>query len=79
MLLFPPSPKSHDHAVGLPVEVSVKTADWPVTGAAGANWNAAVGAVLLELAEDTVSVPIALFVPYALLAVSVTVYAPADA
>jgi hypothetical protein len=41
--LVPPSPKSHDHDVGFPVELSVNCTDWFTSGDAGENVNAADG------------------------------------
>ena len=40
----PPSPKSQDQEVGLPVEVSVKKTVWPVCGDEGENVKSAAGA-----------------------------------
>ena len=34
-VLVVPSPKFHDHEVGVPVEVSVNCTDWPAAGDAG--------------------------------------------
>ena len=34
-VLVPPSPKLHNHEVGLPVEVSVNATDWLTAGEAG--------------------------------------------
>jgi hypothetical protein len=45
-VLVPPSPKSHDHAVGLPVVVSVNCTVWPADGEAGEKVNEAAGAGL---------------------------------
>jgi hypothetical protein len=42
--LVPPSPKSHDHDVGFPVELSENCTDWLTSGDAGENVNAADGA-----------------------------------
>ena len=39
-----PSPKFHDHPVGLPVEESVKVTVWPAVGAPGEKLKAADGA-----------------------------------
>jgi len=44
-VLMDPSPKLQDHAVGLPVEVSVKAIVWPVVGALGEKVKAATGTV----------------------------------
>jgi hypothetical protein len=41
--LVPPSPKSHDHDVGLPVELSENWTAWFTSGDAGDNVNAAEG------------------------------------
>jgi len=41
--LVPPSPKSHDHDVGFPVEPSENCTDWFTSGDAGENVNAADG------------------------------------
>jgi hypothetical protein len=68
------SPKFHVHAVGLPVEVSVKVTVWPVVGALGEKANAATGAIA---AAVTVTLRLTAFEPAALLAVSVTVKVPA--
>ena len=40
----PPSPKLHDHDVGLPVDASVKETVCPAIGEDGANVNSATGA-----------------------------------
>jgi hypothetical protein len=44
VLLDEPSPKFHDHDVGVPVEASVKVTVWPVVGELGEKVKAAVGA-----------------------------------
>ena len=41
---LPPSPKLHDHDVGLPVDASVKETVSPATGETGVNENSATGA-----------------------------------
>jgi hypothetical protein len=41
--LVPPSPKSHDHHVGVPVELSENCTAWFTSGDAGENVNAAEG------------------------------------
>ncbi len=43
-MAVPPSPKLHDHDVGLPVDASVKETVCPAIGEDGANVNSATGA-----------------------------------
>jgi hypothetical protein len=75
LLVEAPSPKFHNHPVGLPVEVSVKVTVWPVVGELGEKVKAAVGAVPAAL---TVTLWLTAFDPAELLAVSVIVNVPAD-
>lgn len=69
-----PSPKFHNHAVGLPEEVSVKVTVWPVVGEVGEKVKAALGPVA---AAFTVTLWLTELEPLALLAVRVTVKVPA--
>lgn len=58
-VLVPPSPKSHDHDVGLPVELSENCTGWFTSGKAGENVNAADGTVGVDGVDesDGVDVP----------------------
>jgi hypothetical protein len=66
-----PSPKFQDHAVGVPVDVSVNATACPAVGEAGLYVNEAASAT------PTVTVRVVLFEPDALVAVRVTVFDPA--
>ena len=61
-----PSPKLHDHDVGVPVDVSVNCTGSPATGAVGLYANSAVSSASI------VTVRVALFDPEVLVAVRVT-------
>jgi hypothetical protein len=63
-----PSPKLHDHDVGVPVEVSVNCTRCPATGDAGLYVNDAVNPV-----SPTVMIRLMLSSPLAFIAVRVTV------
>jgi hypothetical protein len=62
-----PSPKLHDHEVGVPVEVSVNWTDCPAAGDDGLNVNDEERAAILA----TLTVLLTFFDPEPLLAVSV--------
>jgi hypothetical protein len=66
-----PSPKLHDHDVGVPVDVSVNCTDCPAAGDVGLYENEAARAAA------TVNDLLVLFEPEALVAVRVTVFVPA--
>jgi hypothetical protein len=70
-VLVVPSPKLHDHEVGVPVDVSVNCTDWLVTGVLGLKVKEAASAV------TTVTVRLTLLEPELLVTVKVTVFAPA--
>ena len=70
-----PSPKFHNHPVGLPVEVSVNVTVWPAVGELGEKVKAAVGE---DDAALTVTLWLTAFEPAELLAVKVTVNVPED-
>jgi len=52
-VLLVPSPKVHDHAVGLPVEVSVNWTGWFVAGDEGVTVNEATGVDTVWVLEVT--------------------------
>ena len=68
-----PSPKLHDHDVGVPVDVSVNCTDWPAAGDVGLYVNEAARAT------TTVTVLLVLLEPEVFVAVRVTVFEPAVA
>ena len=72
-VLVDPSPKLHDQAVGLPVDVSVNCTAWPAAGDSGLKLNDAASAA------TTVTVRLVLLKPELLVAVRVTVFEPAVA
>jgi hypothetical protein len=65
-----PSPKLHDHDVGVPVEASVNCTDCPTAGDAGLYVNEAASAA------PTVTVLVVLLDPEPLVAVRLTVFDP---
>jgi hypothetical protein len=73
MVEVEPSPKLHDHEVGVPVDVSVNWTDCPAAGDVGLCVNDAASAA------PTVTALLVLCDPEALAAVSVTVFGPAVA
>ena len=75
-MLVAPSPKFQDHAVGLPVEVSVNATACAVVGETGEKVKDVVGALAVVV---TITLWLAEFAPPVLLAVSVTENVPAVA
>ena len=69
--LVAPSPKFHCQFVGVPIEVSVNWTAWPTAGDAGLLLKEATRAA------TTVTARVEVFDPALLVAVSVTVFAPA--